>query len=138
MLSWLRSDDRDIYALIAGKNYPRAIRRLEKELEAKPQDIHQRQLLADLWERVGQPAKSIAILEPLVEEMTGKGFSSKAIALLKRILRLDPKRADVERRLASLQLQQDGYGVDAGASMFESASDRRSSKMSLGTVGLSF
>jgi len=138
MLSWLKPDDRDIYALIAGKNYPRAIRRLEKELEAKPQDIHQRQLLADLWERVGQPAKSIAILEPLVEEMVGKGLVNKAVALLKRILRLDPKRVGVERRLASLQLQQDGYGVDAGVSMFESASDRRSSTMSLGTVGLSF
>lgn len=138
MLSWLRLNDRDVYSLIARKNYPLAIRRLEKELAAKPGSVHQRQLLADLWERVGQPAKAIAILEPLASELAADGFAAKAIAVLKRILRLDPRRPDIERRLAGLQLQQDGYGAGAASSLFQNARNVDDSQISFGAAGLSF
>ncbi|MCP3962956.1 MAG: cyclic nucleotide-binding domain-containing protein [bacterium] len=101
MLSWLKSGDQDVYALIARKNYPKAIKVLQRELKAGPGSVHLRQLLADVWVLAGERTQAIEILESLVDEFADDGFVTKAIAMLKKIQRIDPGRSE-NRRLAAL------------------------------------
>ena len=115
MLSWLQSGDQDVYSLIARKNYPKAIKILQRDLKADVDSVHLRQMLADVWARIGESAKAVEILERLVDEFVAAGFVTKALAVLKKIQRIDPASPGVERRLATLLEQQDGYFFDAPA-----------------------
>ncbi len=112
MLSWLQGGQ-DVYALIARKNYPKAIKLLKQQLRKKPSSVHLRQLLADVFTRLDEPAQAIGVLEPLVDEFVADGFVAKAIAMLKKIQRIDPERSDIEAKLAALI---EGRNADAGDS----------------------
>ncbi len=101
MLSWLQGDQ-DVYALIARKNYPKAVKLLRQQLRKKPQSVHLRQLLADVFTQTGEREQAIGILEPLVDEFVAEGFMAKAIAMLKKIQRIDPERSDIDVKLAAL------------------------------------
>lgn len=109
MLSWLQSNDDDVYALIARKNYPKAVKALQRQLQAEPESVHLRQTLADVWSHLGEPTKAVEILGGLADELVAKGFVTKAIAVLKKIQRIDPSSAIVEHRLSRLLEEQDGY-----------------------------
>lgn len=101
MLSWLRGGE-DVNLLIARKNYPKAIRRLERQLADDPGSVPLRQLLGDVLGRAGENQRAVEVLRPLVDRFAADGFVAKAIAVLKKIQRLDPGQTDVEDRLASL------------------------------------
>ncbi len=101
MLSWLQGDQ-DVYALIARKNYSKAAKLLKQQLRKNPNSVHLRQLLADVLTRLDERRQAIGILEPLVDEFVAEGFVAKAIAMLKKIQRIDPERSDIEARLAAL------------------------------------
>ena len=109
MLSWLQGDQ-DVYALIARRNYPRAVKLLRQQLRKKPESVHLRQLLADVYTRLDERQQAIDVLEPLVDEFVAEGFMAKAIAMLKKIQRIDPGRSDIDGKLAALI-----EGKDAGA-----------------------
>ncbi len=102
MLSWLQRGDNDVYALIARKNYSKAIKLLEQQLRSDPQSVHLRQIMADTLVLAGQSAKAAGILEQLVDEFAAEGFIAKAIAVLKKIQRIDPARSDIDQQLARL------------------------------------
>ncbi len=106
MLNWLQGDQ-DVYALIARKNYPRAVKVLNRQLRKNPRSVHLRQLLADVLTRLDERQQAIAILEPLVDEFVAEGFAAKAIAMLKKIQRIDPGRSDIDGKLATLIEAQD-------------------------------
>ncbi len=108
MLSWLQGDQ-DVYALISRRNYPKAVKVLKQQLRKNPRSVHMRQLLADVYTRLDERQQAIAILEPLVDEFVAEGFMAKAIAMLKKIQRIDPERSDIDGRLAALI-----EGKDAG------------------------
>lgn len=101
MLKWWQGDQ-DVYSLIARKNYPKAIKLLERELRKAPRSIHLRQLLADVLTLQGERRRAISVLEPLVDEFTAAGFVPKAIAVLKKIQRIDSERSDIDLKLAAL------------------------------------
>ena len=101
MLSWLQGRQ-DVNRLIARKQYPKAVKLLEKHLKADPKSVHLRKMLADVLERDGQKRRSIEVLEGLVQEFTAEGFVTKAIAVLKKIQRIDPEQSDAEEMLATL------------------------------------
>ncbi len=101
MLSWLQGDQ-DVYALIARKNYPKAVKLLKQQLRKNPRSVHLRQLLADVFTQVGERRQATSILEPLVDEFAAEGFVAKAIAMLKKIQRIDPERSDIDVKLAAL------------------------------------
>ncbi len=109
MLSWLQGDQ-DVYALIARKHYPKAVKLLRQQLRKSPRSVHLRQLLADVYTQVGERGQATSILEPLVDEFVAEGFVAKAIAMLKKIQRIDPDRSDIDVKLAALI-----EGKDAGA-----------------------
>lgn len=100
MLSWLGT--RDVNQLIAKGNYPKAIKILEGQLKQDPDSVHLRQQLADVLVRDGRKRRAIEILESLVHEYAEEGFLTKAIAVLKKVQRIDPEQSDAELMLDTL------------------------------------
>ncbi len=101
MLSWLQGN-KDVNQLIARGQYPRAIKLLQKHLREDPKSVHLRKTLADVLERDGQKRRAIEVLEGLVQEFSSEGFVTKAIAVLKKIQRIDPEQSDADEMLETL------------------------------------
>lgn len=106
MFSWLQGD-RDVFALITRGNYPRAVRVLEKQLKKEPDSVHLRKLLADVLERMGEKQRAVEILKAMVDEFAAAGFATKAIAVLKKIQRMDPNESKIDLRVAELIAKRD-------------------------------
>ncbi len=93
----------DVDELIARGKLDRAIPELEKRLRKQPESTSQRQRLGDILGRAGRTAEAIAVLAPLVEGFARDGFAAKAIAVVKKIERLDPGRGDTSALLAMVR-----------------------------------
>ncbi len=100
MLSWLGT--RDVNQLIARRQYPKAIKELERQLKAKPKSFHLRKLLADVLVRDGRKGRAIEVLDDLVHEYAEEGFLTKAIAVLKKVQRIDPEASEAAEMLSTL------------------------------------
>lgn len=92
----------DVIALIARRNYGRAIELLRARIETSRRDPRLRLQLADVLVQAGKGREAVGILTPLADEYAREGFAAKAIAILKKIQKIDPSRGDVDARLASL------------------------------------
>src|SRR5262249_52386849 len=88
--------------LIAKKNFPKAIELLRAQTQAKPHDRRPRLQLADVYVMAGQDRLAVPVLMTLADQEASDGFAAKAIAILKRIEKIEPGRRDVEERLAKL------------------------------------
>ena len=112
MLSWFQGKQ-DVNRLIARGQYPKAIKLLERHIRDDPESVHLRKMLADVLERDGQKRRAIEILEGLVQEFSTEGFVTKAIAVLKKIQRIDPEQSDAEVMLDTLVKMRgkDGHGL---------------------------
>jgi tetratricopeptide (TPR) repeat protein len=92
----------DLMALIARKSYAKAIEVLRVQIEANRHDPRLRMQLADVLVLAGKGREAVGILTPLADEYARDGFAAKAIAVFKKIQKIDPGRRDVDSRLASL------------------------------------
>ncbi len=101
MLSWLQGN-KDVNRLIARGQYPKAIKVIQKHLREDPKSVHLRKMLADVLERDGQKRRAIEVLEELVQEFSSEGFVTKAIAVVKKVQRIDPEQTDAEEMLDTL------------------------------------
>ena len=103
-LDWLNTPlDADIGDLIARKKRAKTIELLRSQLQGRMvPPVQMRLQLADLLVQAGREAEAIPVLIGLADEFAGDGFVAKAIAILKRVDKVQPGRADVESRLASL------------------------------------
>jgi CRP-like cAMP-binding protein len=90
--------------LIAAKEYPEAIEVLRAQLKRRP-GPQTRLQLADLLLLAGRRDDAMPILIGLADELSADGFVAKAVAILKRIDRLEPGRPDIEVRLGQLARQ---------------------------------
>ena len=88
--------------LIAKKNFPKAIEVLRAQTQAKPHDRRMRLQLADVYVMAGQDRMAIPVLMTLADQEASDGFAAKAIAILKRIEKIEPGRRDVEERMAKM------------------------------------
>jgi hypothetical protein len=88
--------------LIAKKNFPKAIEALRAQTQAKPHDRRLRLQLADVYVMADRGREAVPVLMTLADQEAKDGFAAKAIAILKRIEKIDPGRRDVEDRLAKL------------------------------------
>jgi hypothetical protein len=92
----------DVGALIAKKNYSRAIEVIREQLLTQRNDPRLRLQLADVLVSAGKTREAVTILLPLADEFAKDGFAAKAISVLKKVQKIDPGRRDIDSRLATL------------------------------------
>jgi cyclic nucleotide-binding protein/tetratricopeptide repeat protein len=94
--------DSDVADLVARRNYGKALEVIQAHLARRPQDARLRLKLADVLILAGRGKEAVVILMGLADAEAADGFAAKAIAILKRIEKIEPGRRDVEERLAHL------------------------------------
>jgi hypothetical protein len=88
--------------LIARKQFGKAVEMAQAQLKDRPRDGRLRLQLADTLIAAGRGREAVPTLREMADELAAEGFAAKAIAILKRIQKIDPGRLDIEKRLASL------------------------------------
>jgi hypothetical protein len=102
-MDWFKgSKAASVNELIVKKDYKKAIELLSAELERNSRNEHLRLQLAHVFTLAGKKGDAIQVLDRLADDLARDGFATKAIAVLKKMQKLDPKRSDVDERLASL------------------------------------
>lgn len=92
----------DVASLIAKKNYSKAIEVIKAQLKSGRPDARLRMQLGDVLMLAGSNREAVQVLLPVADEYARDGFAAKAVAVLKKIQKLDPGRRDIETRLAQL------------------------------------
>jgi hypothetical protein len=92
----------NISELIAKKNYVKAIEVIKEQLKAGKHNPQMHIQLADVLILAKKEREAIQILTRVADDFASEGFEAKAIAVLKKIDRLEPGRKDVQSKLASL------------------------------------
>ena len=87
-------------ALIAKGKHDQAIALLEEQRKKTPKNVRVRLQLCDVLVTANRAKQAVPILLSLVDELAADGFFPKAIAVLKRVQRIDPLQGGVEERLA--------------------------------------
>jgi len=106
MLSWFGGED-DVGILINKKRYAKAAKVLRQQLDPRPDDVHLRQRLADVLVLDGDGVAALKILDEMVDQFAEAGFDAKAIAVLKKMQRIDPDRREIENKLTALIKRRD-------------------------------
>lgn len=101
MAMWLGKVE-EVGKLIAAKQYKKAIVLLRQNLQTDQDNIWLRQQLADVLVLDGQKELAMAILARLADSFAQDGFHAKAIAVMKKMQRVDPSRTDLEEKLAAI------------------------------------
>ena len=101
-ISFGKPKEDDVVSLIAARNYARAIEILKQQLRKRGADPSLRMQLADVLILADKRSEAISLLLPLADEYATEGFAAKAVSVLKKIQRIDPRRRDVDARLARL------------------------------------
>ena len=86
---------------LANKDYDKALEAIKKELWKNPDQLNLRLRQADIIDLKGDRAKAIFIYRDIAEQQARDGFYARAIAIYKKILRLDPEQ-DVHEDMARL------------------------------------
>lgn len=84
----------------------RAIKDYEQVVAMDPDDVRQRQRLAELLVRVNRKEGAIGEYESIGKHYADNGYYLKAIAVYKQIQRLDPDNIKTSLSLASLNEKQ--------------------------------
>ena len=90
----------DLY--LARKAYDKALAAIDGELEERPEDLLLRRRKADLLLQTDDTGGAIEVLRDLAQRYVQEGFHSRAVALYKEILELDPDRHTIHGELAAL------------------------------------
>jgi len=104
--SWLSGSD-DVAELIAKRNFGRAAKVLRGLLAKDPSNASLKQQLGDVLALDGKTYEAVDLLWKLADDYATSGFVGKAIAVLKKVQRIDPSLTKVEEKLASLVMVKD-------------------------------
>jgi len=88
--------------LVAQKKYDQAIELLGRQLKETPGNLRLRMLLGDILARAQRADEAVRILLELADEFATDGFVPKAVAILKKVQRIDPGRRGLDQKLAQL------------------------------------
>jgi hypothetical protein len=103
VMSWFRgSKEANFNELILQKRYDQAAELISEELGANRKNERLRLQLAHALTLAGKKDDAIGVLDTLADDLARDGFVTKAIAVLKKIQKLDPGRSNVDERLAAL------------------------------------
>src|SRR5690242_18928981 len=98
--------------LVAKGKIEPAIKEYERLLEDNPNDISTLNRIGDLWVRVNRNDEAVKVFTKIADHYSKDGFFLKAIAIYKKISKLDPSKRDVYARLASVHAKQ-GLAMEA-------------------------
>jgi tetratricopeptide (TPR) repeat protein len=98
--------------LLAKGKLDAALKEYLRVLEENPKDISTLNKVGDLYVRINRPSDSISFFTRIADFYAKDGFFLKAIAIYKKINKIDPARLDVYERLADLYHKQ-GLTQDA-------------------------
>jgi tetratricopeptide (TPR) repeat protein len=97
---------------IARGKFDQALKDYLRVLDDNPKDISTLNKVGDLYVRMNRSADSIPFFKRIAEVCSLDGFFLKAIAIYKKINKIDPARLEVYERLADLYTKQ-GLSQDA-------------------------
>jgi hypothetical protein len=123
MLSWL-SGGQSVPQLIAAKKWDKAVVQLQAEIKNSPRDPRTRMQLADVLIEAGRGKDAVPILLKLAQDFGTEGSAPRAIAVLKKIERIQPGRADVQKALAALIKKSTKPPVSSGIDEIVRGSDQ--------------
>lgn len=87
---------------LANKDYDKALTAVVEELKNNPSQFNLLLRQAEILGLAGDRDKAIALYKELAEKYARDGFFAKAIALYKKVLRLDPELDEIHSELARL------------------------------------
>ncbi|HEY5611192.1 MAG TPA: cyclic nucleotide-binding domain-containing protein [Thermoanaerobaculia bacterium] len=102
VLQMFGSKEASIPELIAKKKYAQAIDLLKKEIKRRPQDEQVQIQLADILILDGKQTAAAQLYRSVADTLAERGFAAKAIALLKKVQRIEGASVELEQKLASL------------------------------------
>ena len=104
MFGWFRREPsaRMAEKLVARGKIDAAIRQYRRLLEDNPEDTGTLNRVGDLYSRVSKFSEATELYRQTAERFVDEGFYVKAIAVYKKIHRLDAKQYDVHEKLAEL------------------------------------
>jgi pilus assembly protein FimV len=83
-----------------------AIKEYRRAIDQAPHDTNTLNRLGDLLQRANRIPEAIDIYQRIAEHFSEDGFFLKAIAIYKKINRLDPQRTEIYEKLADLYFKQ--------------------------------
>jgi tetratricopeptide (TPR) repeat protein len=92
--------------LLSRGKLDQALKEYLRVLEEHPKDIPTLNKVGDLYVRMNRPGESIPYFERIADFYSKDGFFLKAIAIYKKINKIDPARLEVYDRLADLYHKQ--------------------------------
>ncbi|MGA7613816.1 MAG: tetratricopeptide repeat protein [Thermoanaerobaculia bacterium] len=98
--------------LVAKGKVEAAIREYERLLDENPNDVNTLNRIGDLWVRINRNDEAVNVFARIADHYSRDGFFLKAIAIYKKINKLDPSRLDVYGKLADLYAKQ-GLAMEA-------------------------
>src|SRR6266849_9463714 len=98
--------------------HPEAITEYKKLADDNPRDMNVFNKLGDLCVRAGKNQDAIRYFLRIAEFYASDGFFLKAIAMYKKVSKLDPANVDCQTKLAGLD-QQQGLTIEAKAQYLE-------------------
>lgn len=92
--------------LLSRGKLDQALKEYRRVLEDNPKDISTLNKVGDLYVRMNRPAESIPYFTRIADFYSKDGFFLKAIAIFKKINKIDPARLEVYDKLADLYHKQ--------------------------------
>jgi tetratricopeptide (TPR) repeat protein len=97
---------------IARQNFSKALNELLKVAKVSPGDTNLLNKIGDLYSKVGNKKSAISYFLKVADSYRKSGFNLKAIALYKKIIRIDGQYMDARDKLVELYLAQ-GHNSEA-------------------------
>ncbi|HEX9405717.1 MAG TPA: tetratricopeptide repeat protein, partial [Thermoanaerobaculia bacterium] len=102
----------DAEKLVAKGKIEPAIKEYERLLDDNPNDVNTLNRIGDLWVRINRTDEAVRTFGKIADHYGKDGFFLKAIAIYKKINKLDPSKLDVYAKLADLYAKQ-GLAMEA-------------------------
>jgi len=98
--------------LVAKGKIEVAIKEYERLLDDNPNDVNTLNRIGDLWVRINRNDEAVKVFSKIADHYSKDGFFLKAIAIFKKINKLDPSKLDIYAKLADLYAKQ-GLAMEA-------------------------
>src|SRR5438477_2205152 len=98
--------------LVAKGKIDAAIKEYERILDESPNDVNTLNRIGDLWVRINRNDEAVKVFTKIADHYSKDGFFLKAIAIYKKINKLDPSKLEVYAKLADLYAKQ-GLAMEA-------------------------